>query len=934
MKKTILAALMFVVAGLPLWAQAPAAAPAAAPLFDYRETVLDNGLRVITLEDHSAPIVAVQVWYHVGSKNDAPERTGFAHLFEHMMFRGTDTLGPTDHFNLIHNCGGYNNAGTSFDFTDYIQVLPVTQLEMVLWLEAERMAFLKIDQAGFDTERKVVEEERRMGLNRPYGDLYEKGLAALYKVLPYRWPPIGTIAHLRAATAAEIRAFWTTWYVPNNAVLVIVGDVTHAGALTAARRYFGWIPARELPPRPAGREAVPEAVQAVTITCANAPTSMAGLIWRTVPDGHKDTNALDFLAEILGGGADSVIYRDLVIERRLAVEAGTSSRNMEMDGIFLAGAVLSPASGDTAGILTEMLKHVEAARTAPPAADKIEGVRNRQLKGVVQQGLTVGSKAKVLGYCAAVLGDASFVNRQISDIMAVTADDVMRVAATYLVPGRRIEATVPRNLLGALTGGGKATDENTAVAAAETEAPAPGRPGVTRPEGYPRTAPLAPIAPEIPVPAYATRTLPNGLQVIVVPNREVPFVSISLGLRGGLWSEPSPGTAGMAMDLAVKATAKRTEKELAEYTALYAIGLGSNTGNDGSRISLNCVTAQLSRTLDLAWEVVASPAFPVDQFNLLVSQLRTSLAIEETKASFKADLEFDRCIYGDHPYARPAGGTLKDLDKLTLDAVKGWWTAWARPETAVLLVCGDTDLDAILKLVEPTFGAWKVEAPAPAVKNPPFPGRSATHIWLIDQPGAAQSEIRVGQAAITRDDPAWVATRIINEYFGGGFKSRLNERIRVEKGLTYAVGGGFAAKRDAGHFFVDTFSKTEATAEAVRAIIAEIKALRETPPAAAEMQTAVNYLIGSFVLRYETPQQIGGELMASLENGRPLDYVPKLMAQVRITGADAVVAAVKEIIDPGQLVIVVAGNAAALREPLAAIAPVTLVGGTAVPAAP
>ncbi|MHC5060631.1 MAG: M16 family metallopeptidase, partial [Planctomycetota bacterium] len=227
---------------------------AAKPLFDYRQIELDNGLQVITLEDFSCPIVAVQVWYHVGSKNEQPDRQGFAHMFEHIMFKGTDRLGPSDHFDFIQRVGGTNNAYTSFDTTVYLQTLPANQLALALWLEAERMNFLKIDQDAFDTERNVVEEELRMRENRPYGTLSKKIYAKLFTVHPYRWTPIGKLEHLRSAGTAELRDFWTQNYVPNNATLIIVGAVRHAEAQTLAKQYFGWVPRWTEPKRVQVRE--------------------------------------------------------------------------------------------------------------------------------------------------------------------------------------------------------------------------------------------------------------------------------------------------------------------------------------------------------------------------------------------------------------------------------------------------------------------------------------------------------------------------------------------------------------------------------------------------------------------------------------------------------------------------------------------------------
>jgi len=358
------------------------------PLFDYQEIELDNGLRVITLEDFSCPIVAVQVWYHVGSKNENPDRQGFAHMFEHMMFKGTDRVGPSDHFDFIQRVGGTNNAYTSFDKTVYIQTLPANQLALALWLEAERMSFLKIDQEAFDTERNVVEEELRMGENRPYGTLSKKTFAKLFKVHPYQWMPIGNLEHLRAASTGELRDFWTRNYVPNNATLIIVGAVKHAQAQALAKRYFGWIPRWDEPERVKIREPRQTAGEELFVDDENAPAGMVQVIWRTVPAGHKDEVVLDLLSEILGGGNSSRLYRELVAEKQTAVSASASTYNLEHDGMFFANAVQAP-DAELSQIRELICKQIEKVKTEGVTRQELTKARNQMLKRVVTTNLTI-----------------------------------------------------------------------------------------------------------------------------------------------------------------------------------------------------------------------------------------------------------------------------------------------------------------------------------------------------------------------------------------------------------------------------------------------------------------------------------------------------------------------------------------------------------------
>ena len=329
--------------------------------YPFEESVLDNGLRVISLEDHSTPVVAVQLWYHVGSKDEQVDRQGFAHMFEHMMFRGTDRLGPKDHFQFIRTTGGDCNAYTSFDQTVYIQELPANQLDMVLWLEAERMASLKIDEAGFATERKVVEEERRLGLNQPYGLVPETVLDFLFTEHPYRWTPIGQIEHLRAATPDDIQKFWDTYYVPNNATLVVVGDVSHEEVRRLAKKNFGWIPRCADPPRVTTVEPEQNGLRRLDIDEDNGPVPIAGIAFRTVPQGHPDALPLQMLMQVLGGGESSRLYLELVRRQDVAVVALGEYISFEQAGLAVAGGVSMPF-GSVDDIVTGVWEQVELVK--------------------------------------------------------------------------------------------------------------------------------------------------------------------------------------------------------------------------------------------------------------------------------------------------------------------------------------------------------------------------------------------------------------------------------------------------------------------------------------------------------------------------------------------------------------------------------------------
>ena len=904
----------------------------AKPLFDYREILLQNGLRVITLEDFSCPIVAVQIWYHVGSKNEKPERQGFAHMFEHMMFRGTDRLGPTDHFEFIRRVGGGCNGYTAFDQTVYVQQVPVNQLDLVLWLEAERMSFLKIDQESFNIERKVVEEERRLGKNQPYGTIFEEILAELFKVHPYRWSPIGNIAHLRAASVKELRNWWTHYYVPNNATLVIVGALKHQEAQEKADRYFGWIPRYPDPPLVTVREPLPKEARSVNIKQKKAPVPLAGIIYRTVPVGHKDALVIEFLSRILGKGNSSRLYRELVAEKQEAVEVFTMEHGIEQDGVLAAVAVLPPTGGDLSNVLTGIETNVQRLRTEKVTDRELTKARNQMLKSVVTGNLRIANKARLLGSAAVLEGDVSRVNDLLGRLREISPDDLLGAAGTYLAPQRGMKFVVERNLIGGITDKiskffGKKDVEEDAPITAELEkvAPAPGRNGVERPEDYPAKPPMAKILATKVKPEFSTDRLDNGLKVLVVPNHEVPFVSIKLGLRVGAWTEQKPGTASMAMGILTKGTARYIEGELADELETYAISLRGSAGMDSSTVNANCLTEQLERAVKLMAQVVLTATFPEKEFERLRIQTRTGLVIDATSPSTIAGKELSRRLYGKHPYARTTTGEVTDLDNLTVEDLKTWWSNFARPDLAVLVFSGDVDRDRAVKLAQEAFGKWKAQGQKPQIKLSEPPKAAANHVYLVDQPDSIQSQIRIGQLSIGRKDPRHFTTKMINGYFGHGFGARLNEAIRVKKGLTYGIWGGYSAGKFAGRFRISTFTKTESTAKAVAAILDEVKRLRREAPSNDELDKTRWSILGGFAGKRETPQAVAQDLWYLEDNNLPADYFDKMLLHVERTTAKNCLALATDSVDPEKLVIVVVGDADKIKTDLEKIAPVTVI---------
>ncbi|MCX4240759.1 M16 family metallopeptidase [Paraliomyxa miuraensis] len=899
--------------------------------FDYQETALENGMRVITLADHSTPIAAVQVWYHVGSKDEKPDRRGFAHMFEHMMFRGTQNIGPKAHFEYVRRVGGDCNAYTSFDNTTYIQEIPSNQVEMVLWLEAERMAFLKINEGYFDTERQVVAEEYRLGREQPYGTAPDKILGEIFKQHPYRWTPIGDMDELAAASADELQEFWNTYYVPNNAALVVVGDVEHDRIVQLAETYFGWIPSYPEPPRVTVKEPPLSKPLEVKIKERNGPVPIVAVGYRTVPTGHEDELALEMLGQILGGGESSRLYRDLVTDRDLAIVALAAGFSLEDDGMFGAGAVMSPFGDEPDDALAAIRQHVAKLVADGVTEDELRKAKNGMLRDVVTSQLTVASKAQLLGDAALIKGDLPAVNRRFKEIEAISAADLKAAAAKYFDPQREIVVRIEPNLVGFLVDQfrGKKDEkkkDDRPQGPEEITGEGSGKPGLVRPEGLGVQPPVAPPkAPKVAI-DHVDEVLPNGLEVVVIENHEVPFVSYRLGLRFGAFADPAdmPGTASLAASMLTRGTEGYDYKALTDELDTHAISISPGVGMDTGSVTASAVTPQAARAMKLLAEVVQRPTFPQGELPKLVKQTRTGLAITERSPQYLADRELRRRMFPGHPYARLPEAQASELDAITVDGMKAWWSGHVRPDTTVLYVAGDLSKAEAFALAKEHFGGWKATGAAPTVSVPAAPPRSKTKIYLVDKPGE-QAQIRVGHVGIDRTSEDWFTARVLSDVFGGGFNSRLNDTIRVKKGLTYGAGGGFSADRFGGRFVVSTFSKNATVGETVKTILEEIRRLQKEAPSEQEEQFSRSYLLGRFAGQRETPQDLVGDLWMLEVEGLPEGYYQQYLDAIAKVTSAQMNAVAKRLVHEDELVIVVVGSAKVLEKQLEKIGPVEVV---------
>lgn len=903
--------------------------------FDYQEVVLDNGLKVVSLEDFTCPIVAVQVWYHVGSKNEEPDRQGFAHMFEHMMFRGTDRLNETGHFDNIRKVGGNCNAYTSFDQTVYVNQVPSNQLELVLWLEAERMAFLKIDEKGFYTERKVVEEELRMGHNRPYGRAPEKVLAAMYGDRPYAWTAGGQISHLRKAPIEELAAFWNKYYVPSNATLVVVGAVKNEDVRKLATKYFGWIPKCDEAEQPECRPfPMDKPRPPIEIAEDKGPLPLIGCAYFTVGSDHPDSVALEVLMGVLGGGESSRIYVDIVKEQKIAQVAIGGSFSFEDSGIAGAGGVLLPLVGDKSLLMKTIDKHIEQIVNEPITQAELDKMKNQLRRNEVSGSTTVASKASRLGNYAVLFGNTDRINQRLKEIEAVTIEDVQRVAQKYLVPNNRRDIRIEPStggMLKSLFGGSKKS-------ATSEEGPAPSEPttnrivdrsgpkaGALRPDDFPEKPPVSGPIDSVPEPVVAKKRLSNGLNIAVISNHEVPMVSLVLGIRSGSWTERKPGVAAMTMSMLSQGTRNKNAKQMAALLESNAISLAGVAAMDSASIAGSALTDKVPLAIELLADMARNPTFPKEEYSILTSQQIMGLTIMTKTPEYLADREFRRGVYGSHPYARTVTGEVSDVRAIKIDDMKEWFASNVRPDNCTFYLAGDITSDAGFELVEKYLGDWKVDGELSLPELPVLPEDSKTQILLYDRPGSEQSQIRVGHVSIGITHPFFSEAAVMSGILGGSFNSRLNKAIRVDKGLSYGARGGLSARRFAGEFQISTFSKTVSTVDTIRTILDVVKTMQEGNPTDSELADTKTFITGSYAGDRETPEATIGDLWLLETQSLPSNSQKLFLSEVAKTTAEQVKDAAENLIHDQGFVIVVVGEAEKIKADLEAIAPVTVI---------
>jgi zinc protease len=872
------------------------AATADVPELKYEKYVLDNGLQVILHEDHSLPNAAVNVWYHVGSKNEKPGRTGFAHLFEHMMFQGSEHH-DSDYFLPLQKVGGQVNGSTNNDRTNYWENVPADQLEMALFMEADRMGWLlpAMTQEKLDNQRDVVKNEKRQGENRPYAKARDLLLDLMYdRGHPYSWSVIGSMDDLSAASKEDVSEFFRLYYAPNNASLCVAGDFDPAQVKQWIAKYFGPIP----PGKPVDRlEAWQPRLEGERRAVAEDAVELPRLFvqWHS-PGWYQPGDAeMDLLADIVASGKTSRLYQSLVYEKRLAQDVRAMQGSREMSGTFEITATAAP--GHTlaeleAAIDAELRTLLERGVTAR----EVDLARTRLVTGAVRELQQIGGfggKADRLNRYNVLVGDPGWLRQDLARYDHATAATVTAQARRFLDPQRRgVLWIVPQGKLAA------ATDT-----ADRGQLPAGGTPAVFT------------------APAVQTATLPNGLKLHLVEKHDLPLVEARLVVGAGWADDPAdrPGTAALTADMLDEGVKGRDALALSEAADGLGAELRTESNFDGTQVSLNVLRDRLDAGLALLADVALRPTFPATDFERVRQSYRGRQQQESVNPQSQGLNEFQRRCFGDgHPYAQPASGlgTRRTLDALTRDDLVAFHQAWFVPGNAAVVVVGDLSLAEATAAVSRVLGAWRA-APLPARHAVPAPQPLGPRLVVIDRPGAQQSVITGGYAGIAGTDPDYLATQVLNSAFGGQFSSRINLNLREEKGYTYGVRSQMASYRQGGLFIISAPVQTNATAASVSELLKEMALMRgEKPLAGAELADSKGRLVQGFPQRFETFGGIARQLANLILAGLPLDDWRTYTGRVTALDEAALAGTVQRQLDPARTVWVIVGDRAAIEDGL------------------
>ena len=859
----------------------------------YQKFTLDNGLTLIVHEDHKAPIVAFNVWYHVGSKNEIAGKTGFAHLFEHLMFNGSENY-DDDYFKPMQKVGATDlNGTTNEDRTNYFENVPVSALDLVLWMESDRMGHLKgaISQAKLDEQRGVVQNELRQYANEPYSATEDLILKGTYPPEhPYSWSVGGSIEDLNNAKLEDVQKWFATYYGPNNAIVVVAGDIDAKTAMEKVKKYFGDIP----PSPPVARHSAWVAKRTGSHRqSVQDRVSQARIykVWNVPGWGTECADKLDLVSSILADGKTSRLYKRLVYDDQLATSVSATINPREIAGVFQIQADARPGvelSQVEKAIDEELARFLKEG----PTPAEVERVKTqfaaRFVRGAERIG-GFGGKSDILASSTIYGGSPDAYKKTLGHIDAATPESLKESAHYWLSDGVYVLEVTPYP----------------AFAAAKA--------GADR-----KIMPAAGAAPEAKFPTVERATLANGLKIVLAERHAIPVVNLALIFDAGYAADKGglPGTASLAMTMLDEGTAKRTSLGISEELARLGAELGTGAGLDTCQVTLSALKDKLDPALDVYADVVLNPAFPQADFDRLQKIQIAQIGQEKDTPIYMALRVLPRLVYGEgHAYAAPftGSGFAESVAKLTRDDLAKFHKSWFKPGNATLIVVGDTTLAEIKPRIEKLFKDWKAGA-VPAKDVKPVALRTRPAVYIMDKPQAPQSVVICGHPATPSADPDAIAIETMNDILGGDFVSRINLNIRENKHWSYGAMSLLFPARGQRMFLAYAPVQADKTKETMIEIRGEMEGvLGKKPITADEFQNMKASKVLGLPGRWETASAVQSSLAEIVSYGLSADFYQKYSTQVQKLALEDLAKAAKKILRPDALTWVVVGDRAQIE---------------------
>ncbi len=881
-------------------------APAVAADIDipFEAFTLGNGLRVVVHEDRKAPLVAVSIWYHVGSKDEPEGRTGFAHLFEHLMFNGSEHY-DGEWFEPLDDVGATDVNGTTwFDRTNYFQTVPTPALDRILFMESDRMGHLlgAVTQAKLDEQRGVVQNEKRQGDNQPYGRMEYATLAGLLPAgHPYAHSTIGSMEDLEAADLETVKDWFREYYGTANAVLVIAGDIDAKTAREKVEKYFGDIEAGP-PLTQAKRNAPKLAVNKREIMYDRVPQVKIDRNWVAPGRITKDAVHLTLAAAVLGGGKTSRLYQRLVYELELATSATAAMQEQEVMS-FYSVTVDPKKESDPAIVEAEMEKVVAEFLAKGPTKAELDRVKTSIEAGVLR-GLEkvggFGGKAVTLAEGALYADDPGFIVKQLDWLKAATPADVLAAARDVMNAGYYQLTVLPY--------------EEYATTASTID----------------RTAglPAVPTSPDLTFPAVEEATLNNGVKIVLANRPTVPVVNISMQFDAGYASDAvgdaKLGAASFAGSMLDEGTKKRTALKIAEELEGLGATLNAGSNLDMTGVTLSALKSNLAPSLDLMADVIRNPSFDATEMDKLRDRWIAGIEQEKANPVQLALRLLPPVMYGDdHAYGVPftGSGTVASVKSLTRDDLTRFHQTWMRPDNATIFVTGDATMAEMKPALEKAFGDWRAPSDPVPTKNIARVERPAKgRVIIVDKPGSPQSLILAGHVAPPTAAPNNIALNAMNDILGGQFTARVNMNLRESKGWAYGAYTFFQDARGQRPYLVYAPVQTDKTRESLAEILKELNNYKTTKPAtAAELKRAVDNNTRSLPGSFETSGDVLGSLISSHRFGRKWNYPTTLKEKYEALAIADITAAAAEAVHPESLVWVIVGDRAKIEAGVASL---------------